>query len=64
MKRITIATFVMTMRPLTKADSWMPRMSSSVSTPTMKSAGTFMMPWAVTAPVASTSFSNGECDQA
>src|SRR5689334_15780985 len=64
MNSTTIDTFVMTIRPLTSADSRMPRMSSSDSAATIRKAGTFMMPWAVTAPLASTSFSNGECDQA
>ena len=57
-------TLVMTMRPLTKADSFMPRMSKRLSARMMNSAGTFMIPWAITAPWASRSTSNGEWHQA
>ena len=44
MNSMTIATLVITIRPLTNADSRMPRISSSDSTSTMNSAGTFMIP--------------------
>src|ERR1044071_9479502 len=41
----TIETLRMTMMPLTNADSRVPRMSSSVSTMRMNTAGMFMIPW-------------------
>ena len=56
MKSSTIATFMITMRPFTNADSFVPRISSSVRSNKMKSAGTFMMPY-----VPPGSCSNGEC---
>src|SRR4051812_13097948 len=58
--RRTMATLAMTMMPLTNADSFMPRMSSRLSMSTMKSAGRFMMPWAMTLPWVSVSVWNGE----
>ena len=44
--RMTIVTLSTTMTELTVADSWMPRMSSSVSMSRMNSAGRLMMPCA------------------
>ena len=49
MNSTTIATLVITIRPLTNADSRMPRISSSVSTSTMNSAGRLMIPWDIDA---------------
>src|SRR3954468_6438632 len=60
MIRITIATLVITIRLLTNADSFMPRISSRLSISTMNSAGMFMMPCETTAPLASLSDSSGE----
>jgi hypothetical protein len=57
--RITIVTLVMTMIELTNADSFMPRISSSVSAKMMPIAGRLTMPCARTCP-STTSFSNGE----
>ena len=56
---MTIVTLVMTMSPLTNADSFMPRISSRLSARMMNSAGMFMMPCT---PVVETS--NGEWHQA
>src|SRR5438477_13173233 len=56
MKSKTMLTFRITMRPLTKADSFVPRISNAVSMSKMKTAGMFMIPWI---PVGSCS--NGEC---
>ena len=51
MNRMTIATLVITIRPLTIADSRMPRISSSVNISTMNAAGMFTIPCSRT-PVA------------
>src|SRR4249920_1505200 len=64
MSRMTMATLVMTMMPLTNADSFMPRIRSSDSMRMMNSAGTFMMPRDTTAPFTSFKTSNGEWHQA
>src|SRR5262249_5642421 len=55
----TIDTFVITMRLLTNADSWVPRIRSAVSKRRMTIAGMFMMP---ATPVAGSVASHGECD--
>ena len=49
---------MMTMMPLTKADSFVPRISSSVSNSRMTTAGMFMMP----VHAGAAAVSNGECD--
>ncbi len=54
----TIVTLVMTMMPLTNADSCVPRMSSSVRTSRIPTAGTFMMPCSCVPGITS----SGECD--
>ena len=53
----TILTLMITIRPLTYADSFVPRMSSAVRMSRMKTAGMLMIPCA---PV-SCATSNGEC---
>ena len=40
----TIATLMTTMMLLTNADSWVPRISSAVSSARMNTAGMFMIP--------------------
>ena len=40
----TMATLTTTIRPLTKADSWVPRMSRAESSARITTAGTFMIP--------------------
>src|SRR5437588_2590390 len=57
MKSKTMLTFRITIRPLTKADSFVPRISSAVSRRRMKTAGMFIIPYA---PFGSCS--KGECD--
>jgi hypothetical protein len=57
MTAMTILTLVTTMMPFTKADSCVPRMSSSDSATRIAMAGRFTMPWTPS------SASKGECRQ-
>ena len=59
MNASTIATLMNTMMVFTSADSCVPRMSSSVNTSRMISAGAFSNPWCRT-PEASVKLSKGE----
>jgi hypothetical protein len=64
MNRRTIATLVITIRPLTTADSRMPRIKSSVSIKTMNTAGRLTTPWDMAWVTESTPLSSGEWHQA